>query len=156
MKALVVYDSVFGNTEQVAYTIRDSLGSDVKALRVGDVKHEQVASLDYLIVGSPTRAFNPTKAITNFLKKMPRDSLNGVKVAAFDTRLDTDDVNSSVLNVFVKFFGYAAKPIADRLRKKGGTLIAPPEGFYVEDTKGPLKAGELERAASWITEITES
>ena len=156
MKALVVYDSVFGNTEQVAYTIRDSLGSDVEALRVGDVKHEQVAGLDYLIVGSPTRAFNPTKAITNFLKKMPRDSLNGVKVAAFDTRLDTDDVNSSVLNVFVKFFGYAAKPIADRLRKKGGTLIAPPEGFYVEDTEGPLKAGELERAAAWITGITES
>jgi flavodoxin len=156
MKALVVYDSVFGNTEQVAYTIRCSLGSDVEALRVGDVKHKQVAGLDYLIVGSPTRAFNPTKAITNFLKKMPRDSLNGVKVAAFDTRLDTDDVNSSVLNVFVKFFGYAAKPIADRLRKKGGTLIAPPEGFYVEDTEGPLKTGELERAAAWITGITES
>ena len=156
MKALVVYDSVFGNTEQVAYAIRDSLGSDVEALRVGDVKHEQLAGLEYLIVGSPTRAFNPTKVITNFLKKIPGDSLKGVKVAAFDTRLDTDDVNSSVLNVFVKFFGYAAKPIAGRLQKKGGTPVVPPEGFYVEDTEGPLKDGELERAATWTEQLIET
>ena len=156
MRALVVYDSVFGNTEQVAYAIRDTLGSDVEALRVGDVKHEQAVGLDYLIVGSPTRAFNPTKAITTFLKKMPGDSLKGVKVAAFDTRLDTANVNSSVLNVFVKFFGYAAKPIADRLQKKGGTLVSPPEGFYVEDTEGPLRDGELERAATWTEQLIET
>ena len=156
MRALVVYDSVFGNTEQVAFAIRDSIGSEVEAIRVGDVSYEQLPGLDYLIVGSPTRAFNPTKAITTFLKKIPGGSLKGVKVAAFDTRLDTEDVNSSVLNVFVKFFGYAAKPIADRLQKKGGTLAASPEGFYVEDTEGPLKAGELERAASWITGIIET
>ena len=155
MKALVVYDSFFGNTEQIAYSIRDSLGSNVKALRVGDVELEQVSGLDYLIVGSPTRAFKPTKAITTFLKKMPRDCLKGVKVAAFDTRMDEEKVNSSVLKVFVKFFGYAAKPIADRLQKKGGTLVAPPEGFIVEDTEGPLKEGELERAASWTIRLTE-
>jgi len=156
MKALVVYDSVFGNTEKVACAIRDSLGSDVEALHVGDVKHEQLTGLDYLVVGSPTRAFNPTKAITTFLKKIPGDSLKGVKVAAFDTRLATEDVNSSVLNVLVKFFGYAAKPIGDRLQKKGGNLAVPPEGFYVEGTEGPLKDGELERAAAWTKQINES
>ncbi len=156
MKALVVYDSVFGNTEQVAYAIRDSLDSDVEVLRVGDAKHKRLAGLDYLIVGSPTRAFNPTKAITTFLKKMPRDSLKGIKVAAFDTRLDTEDVNSSVLNVFVNLFGYAAKPIADRLQKKGGTLVSPPEGFYVEDTEGPLRDDELERAATWTEQLIET
>ena len=156
MKALVVYDSVFGNTEQVAYALRDSLGPDVEALRVGDVKHEQLVGLEYLIVGSPTRAFNPTKAITSFLKKIPGGSLRGVKVAAFDTRIDSEDVNSSVLNVFVRFFGYAAKPIADRLQKKGGPLVASPEGFYVEDTEGPLREGELERADAWIAGILES
>ena len=156
MKALVVYDSVFGNTEQVAYALRDSLGPDVEALRVGDVKHEQLVGLEYLIVGSPTRAFNPTKAITSFLKKIPGGSLRGVKVAAFDTRIDSEDVNSSVLNVFVRFFGYAAKPIGDRLQKKGGTLVASPKGFYVEDTEGPLKEGELELADAWIAGILES
>ena len=151
-----MYDSVFGNTEQVAYAIRDSLGPDVEALRVGDVKHEQLSGLDYLVVGSPTRAFNPTKAITSFLNKLPANSLKGVRVAAFDTRLATEDVTSSVLNVLVKFFGYAAKPIGDRLQKKGGNLVVPPEGFYVEDTEGPLKDGELERAAAWTKQVNES
>ena len=156
MKSLVVYDSVFGNTELVAFAIRDSLGPDVEALRVGDVKHDQLTGLEYLVVGSPTRAFNPTKAITNFLKGIPGGSLRGVKVAAFDTRLDPKDVNSSVLNLFVRFFGYAAKPIGDRLQKKGGTLLAPPEGFYVEDTEGPLREGEIERARAWIVGMLEA
>ena len=47
--------------------------------------------------------------------------------------------------VFVKIFGYAAKPIADRLTKKGGNLAVPAEGFYVGGTEGPLLEGELER-----------
>jgi hypothetical protein len=49
----------------------------------------------------------------------------------------------------VKTGGYAAKRIANQLKRAGGSLIAPPEGFYVEDTEGPLKDGELERAANW-------
>ena len=50
----------------------------------------------------------------------------------------------------MKLFGYAAKPIADRLKKKGGELTIPPEGVYVKGTEGPLKEGELERAADWL------
>lgn len=152
----MIYDSFFGNTEQISYSIRDALGSNVEALRVGDVEPEQISGLEYLIVGSPTKAFKPTKAITTFLKKMPGGSLRGVNVAAFDTRIAKEDVNSSVLNVFVRFFGYAVKPIADRLQKKGGTLVVPPEGFYVEDTEGPLKDGELERAATWTGQLLET
>jgi hypothetical protein len=58
-----------------------------------------------------------------------------------------------VLSFFVELFGYAAKPIADRLRKKGGSLVAPPEGFYVAGTEGPLLEGELDRAAQWAREM---
>ena len=54
---------------------------------------------------------------------------------------------------FVRIFGYAAKPIADRLAKKGGDLAVPPEGFYVGDMEGPLLEGELERAADWAKQI---
>jgi len=54
---------------------------------------------------------------------------------------------------FVKIFGYAAQPIAGRLEKKGGELVIPPEGFYVDDTEGPLLEGELERAADWARQI---
>ena len=157
MKALVVYDSFFGNTEQIAQAIGNALGSpeDVEILRVGDVKPEQFTGLELLIVGSPTRGFKPTPAISNLLKSIPGNGLKGVKVAAFDTRFTVEEIKSSVfiLPLLVNIFGYAAKPISDRLQKKGGELIIPPEGFFVDGTEGPLKEGELERAADWTEQI---
>jgi hypothetical protein len=76
-----------------------------------------------------------------------------VRVAAFDTRFKADELDSSGLRFLVKTGGYAAKRIADRLKRAGGSLVVPPEGFYVEDTEGPLKPGELERAADWATRV---
>jgi len=158
MKVLIVYDSIFGNTEKIALAISNSLGSkeNVETFQVSAIKSEQLVELSLLIVGSPTRAFRPTKAITNFLKKISSNGLKGVKVAAFDTRISPADVNSRFLNILVKLFGYAAKPIADKLEKKGGELIISPEGFYVKGTEGPLKDGELERAADWVKLITKA
>jgi len=57
------------------------------------------------------------------------------------------------LPVFVRLFGYAAKSIAGTLKKKAGELVVPPEGFFVGGTEGPLKEGELERAADWAKQI---
>ena len=151
MKALIVYDSVFGNTEKVAQAIGDVLGA--KTLRVGDVKPEHLAGLDALIVGSPTRGFSPTPAIKKWLQSLPSHSLNGVKVAAFDTRGDVREINSRILTTFVEAFGYAAKPMAARLAKKGGTQAIPLAGFIVEGREGPLRDGELERAAAWARQI---
>jgi len=157
MKAMIIYDSFFGNTEQIAQAIGNALGSpeDLEILRVGNVKPEQLTGLKLLIVGSPTRGFRPTPAISNLLKSIPKNGLKGVKVAAFDTRFTWDEIESSVfiLRILVNLFGYAAKPIADRLEKKGGELIIPPEGVFVEGTEGPLKEGELERAADWANQI---
>ncbi len=156
MKALVVYDSVFGNTEQIAQAIGNALGSqeDVEILRVGNVKPEQLTGLKLLIVGSPTRQFRPTAATTSLLKSIPKNGLKGVKVAGFDTRFTVSEIEKvRILAFFVRIFGYAAKPISDRLQKKGGELIIPPEGFYVEGIEGPLKEGELERAADWAKQI---
>ena len=151
MKTLIVYDSIFGNTEKIALAISNSLSSkgNVETCRVSAIKLEQLIGLDLLIVGSPTRAFRPTKAITNFLKKISSNGLKGVKVAAFDTRISPTDVNSRFLDILVKLFGYAAKPIADKLERKGGELIISPEGFFVKGTEGPLKDGEIERAVDW-------
>jgi hypothetical protein len=59
-----------------------------------------------------------------------------------------------VLAFFVKIYGFAAKPIAARLKKKGGELIVSPEGFFVEGMKGPLVNGELERAANWAKQMS--
>lgn len=158
MKILIIYDSFFGNTEKIAKAIGNSLSpkENVEILQVSDMKPEQLIGLDLIIVGSPTRAFKPTKAIMHFLNKIPLNGLKSVKVAAFDTRISITDVNSRFLNILVKLFGYAAKPIADKLEKKGGNLIIPPEGFLVKDSEGPLKDGELERAVDWAKLIMKT
>jgi flavodoxin len=145
MKALVIYDSFFGNTEQIAQAIGNALGSqeDVEILRVGHVKPEHLTGLNLLIVGSPTRAFSPTPAIKKLLGNIPKHGLKGVKVAAFDTRMAIHEIDSRILPAMVKVFGYAAEPIANRLKKKGGELAIPPEGFFVEGAEGPLRQGEL-------------
>jgi flavodoxin len=155
MKALVIYDSVYGNTEKVAQAMGQALASEgeAEALQVGDVSPEHLTGLDALLVGSPTRAFSPTPATKNFLKGLAPNSLNGVKVAAFDTRIAVEETGPAILKFLVKIFGYAAKPIANGLTKKGGTLTLEPEGFFVQDTEGPLRDGELERAADWAKQI---
>jgi hypothetical protein len=77
----------------------------------------------------------------------------GVQVAAFDTRIAGEDVDSRIFPPFVRVFVYAAKPLADSLVKKGGKLLIAPEGFLVNGKEGPLKDGELERASRWAEQI---
>jgi flavodoxin len=156
MKAMVIYDSAYGNTEKVARTIGQALGpaDEVPVVRASEARPAQVAGLDLLIVGSPTQKFSPLGTVTTFLKSIPQDGLRGVKVAAFDTRFPQGQVDEiRILAFFVRIFGYAAEPIAKRLEKKGGHLAVPPEPFYVSDTEGPLLDGELERAANWARQI---
>jgi flavodoxin len=155
MKALVVYDSFFGNTELVADTIGAVFGecAEVTLRRVGEVQPADLEGIGFLCVGSPTRAFRPSPAIQTWLKRLPKDSLRGVQVAAFDTRIAVEDVDSRVLPVLVRVFGYAAEPIAAALVRKGGTQVLPPAGFCVIDTEGPLKDGELQRARAWAAQL---
>jgi flavodoxin I len=155
MKVLVIYDSVFGNTEKIAFAIWQALASQVEISlkRVNEVDPEQLAGLDLLIVGSPTRAFRPTKSTSRFLKKLPKNCLKGVKVAAFDTRVSIQEVGNPILSCFAAIFGYAAAPIAKILRQKGGLPTQSPEGYLVNGSEGPLKEGELERAASWAQSL---
>jgi flavodoxin I len=155
MKVLVLYDSVFGNTEKVAQAIGNALGSapDVETRRVRDVQPGQLAGLQLLVVGSPTRGLRPTPAVTDFIKSIPSPALQGVRVAAFDTRLSAEEADSALLRQMMNWFGYAAEKIAGRLQKKGGTLVVPPEGFIVKGAEGPMQDGELERAAAWARRL---
>jgi len=147
MKTLIVYDSVYGNTEKIAKAIGDAITGEVKVLRVGEVISSELKVFDLLIVGSPTQGGRPTQTIQDFLNKAPVAAFKGTNVAAFDTRFSTK---------LVRIFGYAAGRIAGSLKRKGGTLVVSPEGFFVKGTKGPLKEEELERAASWAKEIVKS
>ncbi len=153
MNILIVYDSVFGNTEKVAQAMGAAIGAP--AFRVGDVKPEQLTGLGALIVGSPTRAFSATPAMKQWLQGLASKSLSGVRVAAFDTRMDVKQVNSRILTFLAGIFGYAAEPLAARLEKKGGTQAMAPAGFIVTASEGPLKDGELERAAEWARQVQQ-
>jgi len=155
MKALIVYDSMYGNTEQIAKSIGGAITGDVKVLRIGEVNPSELESIDFLIVGSPTQGFRPTKSVQTFIESIPGDTLKGIDAAAFDTRIPTSEVGTG-LRLLMKMGGYAAGRSAEVLKKKGGNLAVPPEGFFVKDKEGPLKEGELERAGSWAKEIVES
>jgi flavodoxin len=146
MKALIVYDSVYGNTEKIARAIGEAIApsGEVKVVGADETNPSELESIDLLIVGSPTHGGRPTPAVQNLLNKVPK--LQGIKVAAFDTRIPTK---------LVRVFGYAAGRIANNLKKKGSILIASPEGFFVTGGQGPLKEGELERAAGWAKGILE-
>ncbi len=155
MNTLVLYDSAFGNTQQIAKAVGATLGAsnETPVIRMKDVLPEHLTGIELLVVGSPTRGFRPSEGTKKFLQELPGHCLINVKVAAFDTRVNIKEVNSGVLTFMANLFGYAAEPIAKALQKKGGNLVAPPEGFFVEDKEGPLKRGELERAVAWANRL---
>jgi len=140
MNALVVYDSVFGNTEKIARAIGQGIGAEARVLRTIDAQASGVRGVDLLVVGGPTYAGNPRPELKAFLDSIPPGALDGVKVAAFDTRVGA---------FFAKIFGYAAPKIAKALEGKGGALVAPGEPFIVQGKEGPLKEGEEARATAW-------
>ncbi len=144
MKALVVYDSAYGNTEQIAKAIGAGIGKDgVKVLRVSEAKADDLAGLNLLVVGSPTQGGRPTQAVQDFLKTIPSYSLQKVKTAAFDTRIVKGGIGT-----FAKIFGYAAGRIESALKDAGAVNVVS-EGFAVKGRQGPLQDGELDRATKW-------
>lgn len=147
MKVLVIYDSFFGNTEKIAKAIASATKAEL--LHIDNCAENSLEGIDYLIVGSPTRAAKPTEKIMTFLKSLSEDSLNGVNIIAFDTRIDVEKVNSKALKFFTKIFGYAASQIEKELVKRGGNKVVEGVGFFVEDKEGPLREGEEKRAAQW-------
>jgi hypothetical protein len=120
------------------------------ALPVSQVTLDQLQEVKLLIIGSPMRSFRPTPAISKFLKSLPHNKLAGISVAAFDTRIWLQTIDSAAFRFIVDKGGYAASTMANALKTKGGTLVVPPEGFLVTGEEGPLKDGELERAAEWV------
>jgi flavodoxin len=156
MNILILYDTAFGNTGQVAQAIGSALEDrgSVRVLKVSEASLAHLQGVDVLIAGSPTQAFHPLKGLTAFLKSIPPGGLKGMRAAAFDTRVDVQAVGSGFLTLMVKLFGYAAEPISRMLKSKGAEILLQPEGFFVLDKEGPLKDGELERAAGWARQIS--
>lgn len=158
-KVLIIYDSFFGNTEKIADAIATGSGPTVssRVMKVNEVTPKDISGIDLLVVGSPTRKFYPSPAIRKMIGQISGNSLKGIRVAAFDTRMTEAEIEKiKILAFFVKIFGYGAKTISDRLEKRGGELVIPPEGFYVTGMEGPLAEGEIERAVQWGGKIVSS
>lgn len=149
MKTLVIYDSYFGNTEKIALSISETFGPESKAIRVQDVKPENLTGVELLVVGSPTRSFRPSESIQKFLINPAFDGFDSMKITAFDTRIELETIKSKFFRFVVDKGGYAAKFIVTKLVKKGGVLIAQPKGFLVTAETGPLREGEVDIASAW-------
>ncbi len=152
MKSLVVFTTMYGNTEKIARAIAKVLGAS--ALSVQEAGPDKLTGVQLLVVGSPTQAFNMLPVMKTWLKNLPKGSLKGIKVAAFDTRMDVKKVNNKFLTFMESIFGYAAEKIGKQLVNKGGGQVVKPEGFFVDGSEGPITAGELERAAVWAGKLS--
>lgn len=138
MRAHVVYDSAYGNTKAVADAVVQGLEPlRAAAVAVADFDPATLSAGDLLVLGSPINGWRPTPKITELLTQLGKGQLRGIHAAAFDTR--------------VRFFihGDAARKMTKLLKEAGATIVSDPAPFYVRGTEGPLRSGELEKAASW-------
>lgn len=154
MSILIVYDSIFGNTGQVAKAMADELERThrVKLASVQEARTLDLTGFDLLLVGSPTRGFRPTPEIQEFASRsdLPK------RAAVFDTRIDLDTIHPAPLRWVVQAGGYAAERLANELAEQGCTLVGEPGAFVVLGQEGPLRDDELERAAAWARSLVAS
>jgi hypothetical protein len=159
MRALVVYESLWGNTAAVARAIAEGLGPDARAVQTGQADPAAVAEADIVVAGAPVLGFSlPTEAMRESVRTNPGgrppapadlsqpsmrswlDALppqtGGRQYAAFESALRFSP-------------GGAVRGIGERLERAGFSPAAKGERFFVTGRFGPLRDGELERARQW-------
>jgi hypothetical protein len=162
VKAIVVYESHWGNTAAVARAIAEGIGPEARALSTAEAAGPALADADLIVAGAPLLGFSlPTEPMVTGLAneiKAPapadlshptmRSWLEGLpkgnaRAAAFETRIWWSP-------------GSAAKAALGMLEKAGYGPIAKPQRFIVTGRYGPLKDGELERAKTWGAELSQA
>jgi Flavodoxin len=164
MRALVVYESMFGNTRVAATNIADGLRADyeVTLVPVAEATPELVAAADLVVAGAPTHmhglsgtssrrmAAEAAAKEDSGLRLDPdargpgmREWLNDLGhrdglAAAFDTRINGVGV----------FTGRASRRIAKLLKRHGYRLVAAPQSFLV-GSQNTLLDGEASWARRW-------
>ncbi|MHB9033216.1 MAG: flavodoxin family protein [Anaerolineae bacterium] len=153
---LILYDSVYGNTEKIALAAGQALGLDhARIKRVTEANPLDLAGVNLLLVGSPTHAFSALESVTAFIRDLPEGALSQVRTAAFDTHYSQAafDQSPAVLRTAAGWFGNAAEKLARQLAGRGALSAVEFAGFTVEGSQGPLSGGELERAARWAQSL---
>lgn len=145
-KAIVVYDSKYGNTRLVAETIADGMkqvpGTEIVLTAIDKADLNQIDTFDVILVGSPNHMGRPTRSVTNFIDKLGKLKLEGKQGAVFDTYMAAD---------FEKAVKKMERQISEKVR--GLTLLAPGLSIKVDRMKGPLTGGELPRCQEFGTRI---
>lgn len=169
MRALVVYESMYGNTHVVAGHIADGLRTlfEVDVVPVVQATSDRVAAADFVVVGGPTHAHGMSRpstrqAAVEAAKKPGTDleldvdamgpglrewfagvgSHPAVRAAAFDTRIEMP----------AAITGRAGRGIARHLRHRGFHVVGEPESFFV-DKHNHLTDGQEKRATAWGTAL---
>jgi hypothetical protein len=165
MRALVVYESMFGNTQTIAHAIAEGLWSSMRVdtVEVGSAP-TTFDGIDLLVVGGPTHQFGISRAssraqaaeqapdglvssgigLREWMDDIHRLS-DGIASAAFDTTLEKPRI--------LRIFGRASRKVTKLLRRRGARIVMSPESFWVAGGNGPLADGEVERARKWGEEI---
>jgi len=161
MKAVVVYESLWGNTAAIARAIAEGIGSEARALSTAEAAPDVVAGADLIVAGAPVLGFAlPTEAMRTSIQTGPQYASNSGDFshpsmrswlaalapgqgsgAAFETRVRGPVPGGSV------------KAIARGLTDAGRTVTGKGEPFIVTGKFGPLREGELERARAWGAEL---
>jgi flavodoxin len=162
VNALVIYESMFGNTEAIARAVAEGM-ADRFDVSVADVRTlPRAFGMDVVVVGGPTHAFGMSRPTTRrdavrqgaspedvaevglreWLDTTP--NLPGTSAAAFDTKIDKP------------MTGSASHKASRRLRRLGCRVLVPAASFHVSDIRGPLAEGERERARRWGETIAEA
>jgi hypothetical protein len=173
MHAVVVYESMYGNTHTIAECLGDGLRSafDTRVVPVGEATTELVEDADLVVVGGPTHVHSLSRAATRkaaidaarskalqvdasaaglglrdwFTALRPRDHASLVRAVTFDTRVRRP----------VSMTGRAARGITQRLRRCGFRDIRDAGSFFV-DKNNELLPGEAERAVAWARAFVDS
>lgn len=170
MKTVIVYESMFGNTEHIARKIADGLaaaGNHTVLADVREVGPDDLAGSDLVVVGAPTHALSLSRpktredavrqgadpahaelGVREWLKTLDAAlplAAARPRLAVFDTRVEK----------VRRLPGSAAKRAAKVLRAHGFDLLDRPTSFYVEDLKGPVAPGELDRARDWGARLVQ-
>jgi hypothetical protein len=171
MKAVVVYESMFGSTHELAEAIATGLRPDfdVRVVRVDALQDEDVDDVNLLVAGAPTHVHTISTTATR------HDAVSRSHDPAQDLHLDEPEMASGLREWFDRadaapglyaafdtrtniprlLSGAASVRIGRELRKKGSVPVVPPESFLVDGYAG-LKAGEADRGLAWGREVARA
>jgi hypothetical protein len=155
MKALVVYESHWGNTAEIARAIAEGIGPEARALTTTDATPEVITEADLVVAGAPVMVFSlPSDKSEGYVSKdekapFPPD-VSHPSLRTWLDALPKHDAAAASFETRLRWSpGGATGAIEERLHRAGYRTIAKPGKFVVKGSYGPLREGEVERAREW-------